>query len=295
MSLRRGLYVVNRAFLGYTRNVVALRGIRFYGTATQQTSWNQNAPLHNETTVSEMSSGSSHATAGTAHGGIDKMDIIEGDFVGYGFGSSKAEGIVLDLFDKPFTDENNNHHSASTASPIVKIENYYTRRFSYHPLNSLQWIARRTEFESDHGKTQTTAAPTTQGNQNQAQSADFKKSQQLARSAEKIDQQLNAPTSPLKIDFAPGDIVRWRVGRNFTAGAILDIDFGKTHDEHGNFHGATREDPMARIEDIFTKKIHYHHLSVLEPVRRASDIEKEHGRYAEAEFGIGRNPQSNKA
>jgi hypothetical protein len=54
-----------------------------------------------------------------------------------------------------------------------------------------------------------------------------------------------------------------------TASMILDIYFSTVHDEYGNFHGATKENPMAKIENMCTKKIVCHHLTAIEVVQHA--------------------------
>lgn len=102
--------------------------------------------------------------------------------------------------------------------------------------------------------------------------------------SDSIEKQLSHEDSPLNADFAPGDIVRYRVAQNFTAGVVQELVYGITHDEAGNFHGASHENPMARLENLWTKKITYHHLNVLEHVKRAKDVTP--GRFAESEFEV---------
>lgn len=316
MSMRRGLYVANRTFLSHnlTKSVAPLGGLRFYRTATNTgtSQPQQNGSQFQETTIDQQSAprgqgfaamdaekrrevaskgGQGHTAATTS---IDRTETERGDLVGYSVGAHKTEGLVLDIFDKPFTDEFKTHHNASTSHPIVKIQNYFTKQFSYHRLDTLQWIARKQEFESTAGQpkaapSQAQAAQAKPAQVDEAQSAEYKQQQRLARSAEKVDHEVNAEMSPIHADFAPGDIVRYRHGRNFTAGVVLDIVFKPVHDEAGNFHGASKENPMARLENLWTKKITYHHLSVLEHVKRARDAEKEHGRFADAEFGVYHN------
>jgi len=317
MSLRRGLYVANKALShNLAKSVVPLGGVRFYRTATHKDanqSQQAGSQIH-ETTIEQTSSGQGFAAMDpekrrevaskgghASHGGQGRVghqaatadgttEIERGDLVSYSAGAHKTEGLVLDMFDKPFTDEFKTNHNASPASPIVKIQNYFTRQYSYHRLDNLLWLARKMEFESTAGQEKMkaplgTAAATAAG-VSPAESAEYKKQQRLAQSANKVESEINAEMSPLHADFARGDIVRYRHGRNFTAGVVLDIVFQPVHDDAGNFHGASKENPMAKLENMWTKKVSYHHLSVLEHVKRARDAEREHGRFAEAEFGV---------
>jgi len=306
--MRRALYVANRGLLArsLTQKVMPLRSLRLFATTTssstptQDASQSTRAPIFTETvtTIEEItyeipiSGAESTKAAG--------MDFLPGDLVGYAVGPNRTEGLIIDVFDKSFIDEFNHHHRASTTDPIAKIENYFTKQFSYHHLSNLQWYARRMELESPAGQEPASQPASSESPPQQAstqqtapappgrtpEAIHFKEAQQLARSAEKVEHEVNAKLGPLNLDIAAGDIVRYRHGRNYTAGVALDIAFEPLHDEHGNFHHASKENPMAKVENLWTKKITYHHLSVLERVKRANDVESQHGRFADAEYGV---------
>jgi len=110
----------------------------------------------------------------------------------------------------------------------------------------------------------------------------------LEEQAQKLDEQVNMETSPLNIDFTPGDVVRYRVGQNFTAGVVLDVMYGP---KRGDFSGATKESPMAKLENLWTKKTSYHHLNLLEHIKRSKDVTP--GRFAETEYEVYRKWTSN--
>jgi hypothetical protein len=304
MSLRRGLYVAKRTFSPFRVSTSVPLG-RFYATTTQTRntgspqqntgfggqSIQESAKPQHKFTQEERSRGGQNS-----HRNAETNEFLAGDFVGYSLGDRKAHGHVRETHTKPYTDANTGvTHQASEDNPLVKIEDFLTKNVSYHFKNSLQWLARKMEeiageqvqpATAQASKAQTTsqATPgaTTASNQ-------YKNAQRLANSAEKLDKELNAETSPLHINYTPGDIVRFRQGRNYTAGVVLDIVFKPVHDESANFHNASKENPMARIENLWTKKITYHHLNVLEPVKGKREMEQEHGRYAADEFGVYKN------
>lgn len=243
-------------------------------------------------------------TRGTSYSGYESHNEIEvGDLVTYVEAGNKTEGIVQKIFEESSKTNKNPAHMA-------EIQNYYSRKLSYSDLGNLKSVARHKEAkdakETNQAKpttTKTTTAATpaaaktatttaaktaTTKIENKATPESTKATanspQQPLESKAKINEQLKAEDSPLNADFAPGDIVRYRVASNFTAGVVLDVVYKIEHDEHGNFHGASKENPMAKLENLWTKKITYHHLNVLEHVKRARDVTP--GRFAESEYEV---------
>jgi general stress protein YciG len=69
-------------------------------------------------------------------------------------------------------------------------------------------------------------------------------------------------------DLLPGDMVRYQVGGNMTEGIVQSVNSSPFTDEHGRTHRATKENPMAKLENYWTKNVVYHHLSALEWLAR---------------------------
>eukprot|EP00026_Physarum_polycephalum_P006691 Phypoly_transcript_06742.p1 GENE.Phypoly_transcript_06742~~Phypoly_transcript_06742.p1 ORF type:complete len:297 (-),score=57.84 Phypoly_transcript_06742:759-1649(-) len=243
-------------------------------------------------------------------------EVELGDLVTYTDASGgKSAGYIQKIFEESGAQGNKGQ--------LAEIQNYHTKKVAYTDLKNVQSVARKHDSPQSASTTSQSATkattnqqataqqarptpqqpatqqarPTTQQAQqthqgskgtmtsNDASSAKANIAQTHAKeSAQKLEQQLNSETSPLNTDFAPGDIVRFRVGQNYTAGVVLELIYNTVHDEHGNFHGATKENPMAKLENLWTKKIHYHHLNVLEHVKRARDVTP--GRFAEQEFAV---------
>jgi len=225
-----------------------------------------------------------------------------GDLVTYtDANGGKSAGYLQKIFDEK--------GAQAKKEQLAEIQNYHTKKVAYTDLKNVQSVARK----HDLPHTATTAKATTTTAQQKtapqppkathtttppphtnatkpaaaASTAHTKQDpaqQHLKESAQKLDHQLNSESSPLNADFAPGDIVRYRVGANFTAGVVLEVVYSITHDEHGNFHGATKENPMAKLENLWTKHVTYHHLNVLEHVKRARDVTP--GRLAEQEYAV---------
>jgi len=247
-------------------------------------------------------------------------EVELGDLVTYTDATGgKSAGYIQKIFEESGVQGNK--------GKLAEIQNYHSKKVAYTDLKNVQSVARNHDSPQSQSTSKTTTptpnAPqgskaatghqstpqqgskATPGHQpasgagtqtsNDASSAKANIAQTHTKeSAQKIDELINSDASPLNVDFAPGDIVRFRVGQNYTAGVVLEIVYNPTHDEHGNFHGASKENPMAKLENLWTKKIHFHHLNVLEHVKRARDVTP--GRFAEQEYAVyeGDNKNSGK-
>jgi hypothetical protein len=208
-------------------------------------------------------------------------DVEIGDLVTYTDATGgKSAGYIQKIFEQTGSKGHKDH--------LAEIQNYHTKKIAYSDLKNVQSVARKhdtplptTKATPKTATQQRTASSTASA---EATSATKTADHHLKESAQKVQEQVNAKSSPLKVDFAPGDIVRYRVGQNFTAGVVLEIVYSIIHDESGNFHGATKENPMAKLENLWTKHITYHHLNVLEHVKSARDVTP--GRFAEHEYAV---------
>jgi hypothetical protein len=251
----------------------------------------------------------------------EKIEFKKGDLVRFNQGPNMTLGIVQAVHTSPVKDELGRVHNASVEDPMAEIQNHYTKHIVFKHLPVLHWLATAEDIPpafkegalpttQEKSATHSTIRETPESTlteraqaarqAHQPTAAETRAAQAPAPSttqshlhstaaqtytqAKKGDTstQVSAPTSPINIDFAPGDIVRYQVAKNVTAGVIQDIYFTQQHDEHGGFHNASRENPMARIENLWTKSITYRHLDVLELVQEVNDVVP--GRYAASKY-----------
>jgi len=190
-----------------------------------------------------------------------------GDLVRYNRGANTTEGIIKAIHDHPVRDEFGRVHQATAENPMAEVENHYTKNIVFLHFSALHWLARHEDMPAAYQENATANRTSTQTQQ----------------SSKKVEPEQIHQDSPLQIDFAPGDIVRFHYGPNVTAGQIEAIYISPQHDEFGNFHKASKENPMARIINLWTKKPVYHHLNVLEFVNTGDTgghlyMESSHGR-----------------
>jgi len=213
----------------------------------------------------------------------EKVEYRAGDLVRYQVGANITLGTVLALFSKPAVDDAGRTHAATPENPMAQIENYYTKNIVYHHLPALHWLARQEDAPAGLRDDASTTPAAAEKAQTHSPIKEVPEST-LAEKKGDTSTMIDAEWSPLTIDFEPGDIVRYHVGRNITAGLVQEIYFSPLH-VHGYYQHATRENPMARIENLWTKHVVYHHLNVLELVKKAEEVEP--GRYAESHFQLG--------
>jgi len=194
----------------------------------------------------------------------EDVKVKRGDLVRYHVGANMTEGNVLTVATEPFTDNTGANHKASLENPIAKIENQYTKHVSYHHLSALEFLARKDDY------------PGYIKDQEEAPKEATSKSGKKAKGKylkEKLAPQIEVKVNPENFKFEKGDIVRYKAGQNYTAGVIMDVFWHDLHDENGRFHSATSDAPMAKIENLWSKHANYHHLNVLELVRKASSLD----------------------
>jgi len=217
-------------------------------------------PASKESKRSEAAEG----LANPDHGGIA---VSDGDLVRYKAGANMTEGIVLSVSTEPFTDNTGAKHRATLENPIAKLENQYTKHVTYHHIGALEFIARKHDYPGYIQDQEPVS--------NELKTTSGKKVQKkVMAEKEKMAPKVEAKVSPVNLKIEKGDFVRYKAGRNYTAGVVLDMFWTDFHDETGKFHHASSDAPMVKIENLWSKHANYHHMSALERIQSASAVEK---------------------